>query len=369
MRVSVVAAIGLSLALLGCAGGASLVYEAAARDDVALASRSYNAYVDRRGYADPEALSAVAFAVLRDAARSDDARLRDAAFAALASLGQRARPALDALSSRDGVTGDRATALRYALDGRGRRPPPRLREALRSDDPERRAAGLASIRGRSSLARLTELSHDSHIAVRLAALGTLSSLGADAVEPLRASLDDSDPRIARGATAALFAAAPSVAIEALSPRLAGETTERSVDLARQLMAHGDPRGEAHLADALARAPDAVRVIAAAALSRRPSRREAALTALRSLSARADESTAARANAALAITGDDAALSRLREAMWSRDASVRRLAVSLWPRAAVSAGASAVDPLAVMLTDRDRALAVSAAAGVIAIATR
>lgn len=391
-------AVVLALALSGCSGALASIRAAASQGDVARAARLYHAYVDNRGYADPEALSVVAMEVLRQCASSDDARVRAATFALLKTLGPLARPALEPLARREGVVGDRAAALLHELDGRDGTPPQRLREALRSPDVERRIAGMSSLRGRSGLRRLVTLAHDDDPRVRATAVTLLGAYGTSAVEALRAALTDADPRVRMLAPSALMTASASAAGESLGALLTPDATALSIESARVLASHGDARGVTHLLDALQHAAGELRAQAASAagalptaseatlaalmrdrdpevalriatvMLRRPQRRQAALTALRALAARREATLSLRAYVALGATGDEHAQRAVVEAMWSSDESVRRLAAGAWPRV-VGAEASAVDPLALLLTDADRVLAATAAAGVVAIAAR
>lgn len=395
MRLCVVA---LTLALAGCSGALASIRAAASQGDIVRATRLYHAHVDNRGYADPEALAVVAAEVLRQCALSEDPRVRSAAFAALRSLGALARPTLEALSLREGAVGDRAAALRYELDGRVSAPPPRLREALRSADVERRIAGMSSLRGRAGLRRLVALSRDDDPRVRAAAVTLLGAHGEPAAEALRDALSDADPRVRMLVPSALMAASSSAASGALGPLLTPDASALSIEAARVLASHADARGSAHLLDALTRATGELRAQAASAASalgashdralaplmtdrdaevalriatllvRREAHRQAALAALRALSSRPEATVSVRADVALAGAGDERAQRSVARAMWSSEDAARRLAVSAWPRIA-GPEASAVDPLALLLTDADRALAATAAAGVLTLAAR
>ncbi len=395
VRLRVVA---LALALSGCSGALASIRAAASQGDISRAARLYHAHVDSRGYADPEALAVVAVEVLRRCAASDDARVRSATFALLKSLGALARPALEPLARRDGVVGDRAAALLYELDGRDSAPPQRLREALRSADVERRIAGISSLRGRSGLRRLVTLARDDDPRVRAAAVTSLGPLGGPAAEALQVALSDADPRVRMLAPSALMSASTDVAVGALVALLTPEASALSIEAARVLASHGDARGGAHILDALQRATGELRAQAASAAAslpraneatlaalmtdrdpevalristamlRREGRRPSAVSALRALASRPEAAVSVRAYVALATTGDERAQRSVAEAMWSSDESVRRLAAGAWPRV-VGAESSAVDPLALLLTDADRALAATAAAGVLAIAAR
>jgi hypothetical protein len=392
------AALALASVLLGCSAELAAIRTAAARGDIARASRLYHTYIDRRGYADPEALVELSREVLRQCATSDDARVRAVTFNTLRTLGEPARPILEVLTRRDDASGDRAAAMLYELDGRDRAPPPRLRTALESDDLERRLAGLSSLRGRTGAHRLAELSRDAEPKLRLAAVVALGAHGADAVEALRAALTDADARVRMVTPGALMTASPSAAVETLAPLVVGEVSALSIESARVLAAHGDARGVTHILAALQRGPDELRAQAASAaaslprghesalapfmsdrvpevavaiasvLVRRDTHRVAATMALHTLSARPESAVSLRASMALAVAGDDREQRVVAGAMWSSDAALRRMAVGVWTRI-VGAEASGVDPLALLLTDSDRGLAAMAAAGVLTIVSR
>ncbi len=416
---------------LGCAGATSQVRRAAERGDVASALHLYDDYVEERGEGDPDLLSDVAMAALREAASSGDPRARSAGFSALRGLGSHARDVLVALSSRPGVVGDRAASVLFELDGRRGRVPPRLRAALRSDDSERRLAGLVMLRGARGLRRLVALSHDgdpqiraavvrelarrrgqadaaralvervredTDPSVRTAAVMALGAHGHEGVEALTAALSDRDPIVRMAAPSALMAAAPDEAATALEALLTPEVTNLSIEAARVLANRRDERAERYVLDALQHARAALRPQAAVAaqalseahgealapllhdadpevairigaiLARRERYREAAVAALRPIASRPDGFVAIRALGVLAGVNDPWAREPIRQALQSSDANVRRLAVIAWPQAIGSQGGDC-DPLAPLLRDPDRSVALLAAMEIVLIAAR
>lgn len=416
---------------LGCSGATTQVRRAAERGDLAGALRLYTEYVEERGDGDPDLLSDVALATLREAAESDDARLRSAGFSALRGIGVHARDVLEGLASRPGVVGDRAASVLFELDNRSGRPPERLRLALRSGEVERRVAALVTLQGPRGLRRLVRLSRDADATlraaavrelarrhgeptateallarvredadatVRAAAVMALGGHGDDAVEALRAALADADPMVRMAVPSALMAASHDAAVEALTALLTPECSNLSIEAARVLASRHEEAAEAYIVDALhhARAPlrpqaavaaqslsDArlaelaplmldgdteVSIRVAAILARKDRFRAEAVAALRPLAERPDGFVAVRALGVLAGVGEAWARDRVREAFASSDANVRRLAVIAWPQAIGPQGGDC-DPLAPLLRDADRSVALLAAMEIVLIAAR
>ncbi len=419
------------LSALGCSGATVQVRRAAERGDLAGALRLYNDYVEERGDGDPDLLAEVALATLKAAAESDDARLRSAGFSALRGIGVHARDALEALATRPGVVGDRAASVLFELDNRSGRPPERLRAALRSGDTERRVAALVTLQGPRGLGRLIRLSRDPDATlraavvralarrrgepaaaraliarlaedtdppVRSAAVMALGGHGDDAVETLRAALTDADPIVRLAAPAALMAASHDAAVEALNPLLTPEMTNLSIEAARVLASRHDEAAERYIVGALHHARAALRPQAAVAaqslsdaqlaslaplmadpdtevsirvaaiLARKSQHRDDAIAALRPLASRPEGFVAIRALGVLAGIGDGWARDHVREALASSDANVRRLAVVAWPQA-IGAQGGDCEPLAPLLRDADRSVALLAAMEIVLIAAR
>jgi HEAT repeat protein len=270
----------LAVAAVGCAGAAGPIRSAARQGDLATALRLYQEYTEARGLGDADLLAEVAAQVLRDAAGSDDVRVRAAGFSAIAGLGSRGRDLLEALAERPGVVGDRAAAALYELNGRSGAAPARLTAALRSRDRERRAAGMVTLRGpagarrltrwlrrgrhaqlRASAARalarwrgdttatealVTALRDDPDAMVRAAAAMALGGRGEDVADALLAALEDRDGMVRMAVPSALMAAAPGRAREALAEMLVDPPTALAVEAGRVLVARGDERGDAYL---------------------------------------------------------------------------------------------------------------------------
>gem|GEM_PF-1212831 len=430
-RVLLLLALVALAAFLGCASAASPIRRAVAAGDLPGALRRYDEYVDERGDGDPDLLAEVALAVLRDAAASDDPRVRPAGFAALRGIGAAGREALEQLATRPGVVGDRATAALFEQDGRRGPTPPRLRAALRSDDTERRVAALVTVRGRTAVQRLTDLSRDreplvraaavrefarrrgvaaaaaalterarddADPSVRAAAVMALGAQGEAAVPAIAAALQDRDVIVRMAAPAALVAAIGDAAAATLLPLLTDAPNNLAVESARVLVTRGDHAAEAYVLRVIADGPPALRAQAAVAaaslapahgaalaplltdrdpevairvgaiLVRRDDYRAAAIEALRPLAARPDGFVAIRALGALAGAGDPWALDPVRAALTAPDATVRRLAVMVWPQAIGPRGTDC-DALAPLLRDADRSVALLAAMQVIIIAAR
>lgn len=418
-------------AALGCSGATTRVRSAAERGDLVGALRLYNEYVEERGDGDPDLLADVALTVLRDAASSDDARVRSAGFSALRGIGVHGRDALEALATRAGVVGDRAASALFELDNRSGRPPERLRAALRSNDTERRTAALVSLQGPRGLRRLARLSRDPDAAlraavvrelarrrgeraatvalvacassdadpsVRTAAVMALGGHGEEGVETLRAALTDADSIVRLAAPSALMAASREEAERALTPLLTPEVSNLSIEAARVLASRRVEVAERYVIDALHHARAQLRPQAAVAaqalpesrfdelaplvadpdpevsiriasiLVRSERHRAEAAAALRPLGARPDGFVAVRALGVLASIGDAWARDRVREAFASSDANVRRLAVIAWPQA-IGAQGSDTEPLAPLLRDADRSVALLAAMEIVLIAAR
>ena len=418
-------------AALGCSGATTQVRRAAERGDLVGALRLYNDYVEERGDGDPDLLAEVALTVLRDAASSDDARVRSAGFSALRGIGVHAREVLEALATREGVVGDRAASVLFELDNRSGRPPERLRAALRSSDTERRTAALVILQGPRGLRRLVRLSRDPDATLRAAVVRELARLrgehaaaeaiiacasndadpsvhtaavmalgghGHDGVETLLAALHDADSIVRLAAPSALMAASHEDAARALAPLLTPDVSNLSVEAARVLASRHDEAAENYIVEALhhARAPlrpqaavaaqslspshfddiaplaadpdPEVSIRIASILSRSERHRAEAVAALRPLAERPDGFVAVRALGVLANLGETWARDRVREAFASSDANVRRLAVIAWPQAIGPQG-SDTEPLAPLLRDADRSVAMLAAMEIVLIAAR
>ncbi len=266
--------------LAGCGTVTADLRAAVRRGDVVGALRLYRAYAEDRGAGDADVLAEVAARVLRNAAESSDASERSAGFGAIAALGTRGRDLLEALARRDGLTGDRATAALYDLDGRRATPPTRLVAALRSGERERRIAGMVTLRGGRGARRLvawlgdddaqlrvaaaralarwrteTEVTEalaaalrtDADPMVRAAAVMALGGRNDDGVAAaLAAALADRDPLVRMAAPSALVASSPTDGREAVAALLVDPPTTLAVEAARVLSARGDERGDAYL---------------------------------------------------------------------------------------------------------------------------
>lgn len=420
--------LALGLGLVACTGVGPQVRRALARGDIPAALRLYRQYEDERGAGNADLLSDVALGILREAAGSDDARVRSAGFAALRSTGIRGKDTLETLAERPGVVGDRAAAALHDLDGRTGTPPPRLTLALASTDTERRVAGmailgarstrtligllrdgdpvirraaaqrLARVRNRPATVALTTLARtDTDAGVRSAAVMALGAQGPDAATALVGALSDPDIVVRLAAPSSLMGSSPDDAAEALAPLLTGEPTDLSLEAARVLASHGNPSAEAFIIAALDSSRSEIRSQAAVAanalpegrvealaahlgggdpevvlrlaaiLTRRAEYRERALAALQPLSVRPQPFLAIRALQALASAGDPTAAGPIREALTVPDADIRRMAVLAWPEVAGTSGD--VDPLVPLLSDPDRSVALMAAAEVVLIASR
>jgi HEAT repeat protein len=419
------------MASLGCASAAAPVRRAVAAGDLATALRHYDTYVEERGDGDPDLLAEIALAVIREAASSPDAATRAAGFAALRGIGTAAHDTLEQLAARPGAVGDRAAAALFEMDGRRGRPPRRLREALQSDDAERRIAAMVILRGRRAVPRLTTFAHEDDPRIRLAAVRELArrrrdvvvagvlaersrddpdpsvraaavmALGAQgepAVAALAAALQDRDSVVRMAVPAALAAAGGEGATATLEALMVDPPTSLGVEAARVLLGRGHDGAVAYVLRVLADGTPPLRAQAAVAaaaipashgtalvpflgdrdpevalrigavLVRRDEHRQAAIDALRPLAVRPDGFVAVRALGALAHGGDPWALDPLRQALRSSDATVRRLAVMAWPQAIGSRGTDC-DTLAPLLTDTDRSVALLAAMQIIVIAAR
>ena len=192
--------------LAGCGTATADLRAAVRRGDVVGALRLYRAYAEDRGAGDADVLAEVAARVLRNAAESSDASERSAGFGAIAALGTRGRDLLEALARRDGVTGDRATAALYDLDGRRATPPTRLVAALRSGERERRIAGMVTLRGGRGARRLVAWLGDDDAQLRVAAARALARwrTETEVTEALAAALrTDADPMVRAAAVMAL----------------------------------------------------------------------------------------------------------------------------------------------------------------------
>lgn len=414
-----------------CASGVSPVRSYARSAQIHEALVAYRSFVETRGEGDPDLVAEIALASLKAQCGSRDESARSACFSALRGLGVRAFDLLDELARRPDVVGDRAASTRYEMERRDGDPPRRLRDAAASDDRERRVAGMASLRGRRGRetligwlqsedpqlrqAALYELarSHrhpralaavrqialeDPNRVARLGAASTLGSYGADAAPTLAALFQQGDPSMRLAVASAWFAVDAEAAEVALREQLAtGDVNSVNIECARVLASHHDEAAGAFLlramsagrrelraqaavtsamlagshADGLALAlesPDpevALRV--AATLLRQPEHRARAAEVLRRLSASLDGFVAVRALATLAQRGDPSTLEPLRRALRAPDPSVRRMAVMAWPEAL--GGGTDCDPIAPLLLDPDRSVALLAAVEIILIAAR
>lgn len=415
----------------GCASAAGPVRAATRQGDVATALRLYQGYSEARGQGEADLLAEVAMRVLQNAAASDDAPTRAAGFSAIAGLGVRGRDLLETLSEQPGVVGDRAAATLYELNGRSGTAPVRLRAALRSDDRERRSAGMVTLRGARGARRLvrwlttgdaplramaaralarwrddttvtaalvTALHDDADAMVRAAAAMALGGRGEDVAEALLAALEDRDTIVRMAVPSALMAAAPGRGREALETLLVEPPTPLSVEAARVLVTRADERGDEYLLRVMGtaarhelRAQAAVGSVGmstrqtealrrflrdddhevalrvASALARLDAIRPEALAALRPLARLPDGFVAIRALAVLAQHGDSAVADPIREALDSPDPTVRRLAVLAWSDA--TGASDDCDPLAPRLRDDDRSVALLAAVEIVLIAAR
>jgi len=420
----------VALVGLGCAGPARSVRAAALRGDVLGALRSYQGLVAERGEGDPDLLAEVALTVIQRAAESPDLDVRAAGFGAIRALGVRGRDMLEGLARRDGPTGDRAVAALYDLDGRRGRPPQRLRQAARRSDLEGRTLGAVTLRGSrglgvlrgwavdsdagvrvlaaqhlgrfrgeaAALELLTAMSlHDADRGVRTVATSALGGFGADAVPVLRAVLAGSDGSARMSAPSALMAAAPTEAEGWLVGYLEGPVSAFTVECARALAMRGHGPAEDYLLEVMregrrelraqaavgaamlarTRPADLVPMLAldepevvlrvAVVLGRIAAHRAAALERLRVLARHPDGFVAVRALGSLGGRDGASTLDGLRRALGAPDAGVRRVAVMAWAEALE--GGSDCDPLAPLLTDPDRSVALLAAVQIVLIAAR
>lgn len=418
----------LALALFGCAGPSRAVRDAIRREDLAAALGAYERYVEARGDGDADLLADIALATLRRLAASDEPGERNAGFAALRASGALGLDALEALALREGVVGDRAALTLWELRDRDAAAPPRLRDALRSHDRERRLAGLSALRPARARRRLLRLLGDGDPVIRAAAAQRLSSLRGDqvtdallsrlsddpddgvraacvrslggrerGVDAISAALDDRSTFVRMAAPAALVASSLDAARTRLIPLLERGINALSVEAARALAARDVEEGVRLLfaamrgdraplraqaavaasslarrhADALASlldADDAELVLrVATALSRGGPRRDVALRALRRLARSPDGFIAVRALQSLAARGDAGVAEPLRQALASPEAGVRRVAVLAWGDLVGASGD--LDALAPLLRDEDRSVVALAAMQIILGAAR
>lgn len=418
------------VALLGCAGQGRVVREAAVRGEVGVALRAYARLVESRGEGDPDLLADVAMATLERAATQDDIAVRAAGFSGLRSLGVRSRDVLERLARSPGPVGDRASAALYDLDGRRGDPPRRLREAARRGDTEGRVLGAVALRGRRGrrtllawtrdrdpIVRLTAAQYlgrlrddadalealatlsrdDADRGVRTVATSALGGHGAAALPALRAVLEGDDPPARMSAPGALMAAAPEEAEALLRPFLSMPVDAFVVESARALAGRGVAPAQTLLIEVMRRGRRELRAQAAvaapmllqsqaaalvecleleepevvlrvaAALVRDPNHRDRARGAMRRLAMHPDGFVAVRATAALGALGEPGTLSALRRALASPEPGVRRVAVMAWSDALQ--GGADCDPLAPLLGDPDRSVALMAAVQIVLIAAR
>lgn len=393
------------------------------------AMQRYRAAERERGGPSGEALASLAMGLLERAAAAEDSRERSAGFAALRSLGVRARESLRALSVRPGVVGDRAAAMLWEVNQGELGPERRLAEASRSEDPERRVAGLvwfeanndlaglvaaldalrpevraaaaARLRRRGASSALDALAaralHDPEELVRLAAIQSLAGAGEGAVSPLREALRDAEHVVRMAAMGALARVSRDAAREPLLAILDGPDLSESLEAAR-LLAPGEPRavsrllrgleapnpqeraqaavGVSSLGDSFAEAlsphiEDAdveVRLRVGALLLRRsPALRERVLRALRPATRHADPLVAVRALSVLSEVQEESAAEGLRGALRAPNANIRRIAAVAWGN--LAAGTGEVEPLLPLLEDEDRSTRLVAAAEIVRSAAR
>lgn len=427
--VSPLRAVTLVFALAACAGPSRGVRDALRRADVASALGAYERFVEARGDGDADLLADIALVTLRRFASSDDPGERSAGFAALRSVGPLGVDALEPLALREGVVGDLAALTLWEVRGREGAPPPRLRAALRSDDRERRLAGLRGLRPTRSRRRLLRLLRDTDPAMRAAAAARLSALRSDGVTeallaalrddavddvraacvrslggrgdevfaPLAAALEDRSAFVRMAAPSALVATSLDDARARLLPTLVTPATPLRVETARALAARGDDDAARYLLDAMRGDRASLRAQAAvasttllrahgpalaplldaddpelvlrvaSALSRAEPHRDAAMRALRRLARSPDGFVAARALQTLAARGDAGLSEPIRQALASPEAGVRRVAVMAWGELTGASGD--VDALAPLLRDEDRSVVALAAMQIILAAAR
>ncbi len=413
---------------VACVGTAPEVRRAIHRGDIPNALRLYQTYVSERGEGNADLLADVSLAILARAAGSNDPLERAAGFSALRSLGVRAGTVLEPLAEREGVVGDRATAALRDLDGDNGAPPPRLLAALGSADAERRVAGVSALGahdGPALIALLTDREPtvrrtvalrlarvhtnlalraltgcargDANGGVRASAVAALGQQGPAAATALVGALTDPDIIVRLAAPAALMNASPDDAAEVLSGMVNGEPTDLTLDAARVLAQHNDPRAASFIVDALgsprpdiraqaavaagvlpdsamaraaehlADADPEVALRLAAVLVRHGPYRDRSFAVLHQLAARPDAFIAIRALQALAAVGDATAAVPIREALAVSDPAIRRMAVLAWPDVVSASGN--VEPLRPLLTDADRSVALLAAVEIVLIAGR
>ncbi len=418
-------------AVVACSTPRSRIRHVADQGDVAGALRMYAAHVRERGVPNADALTDIALAVMRRAASSSDARERNAGFAALRSLGPRARDTYGQLVDRPGAVGDRALSALYELDGREGPPPTRLMLAAGTSDPERIVAGLVAFDARRDVAALVaalttewpevrraaahrlarfrespaathalaeQALHDADAMVRAACVGALAGHGTPGVDAIVHALDDADVTVRLVAIGALSMASPREAHDRLSPWLTdGHEPMLALEAARSLASRGEGEAIEYVLAALESPRDDLRAQAAVAAVSLPERllerlaphiedadaevririagrfagleayRPRVIRALRPLALRPDPLLAVRALDVLAEARDPGAAGPLRGALGSHDASVRRMAVLAWSRLAGTSGET--DPLAPLLEDPDRSIRLMAAAEIVRIASR
>ena len=424
--------VGLALLLVaGCNTPRIQIRRTAEQGDVTGALRMYRAHVQERGAPNADALADVALVVMRRAAESSDARERNAGFAALRSLGTRARDVFGRLASRPGVVGDRATSALFEIDGRDGPPPQRLTLAVGTSDPERIVAGLVAVDARHDVPGLIralatewpevrraaaqrlshyrgdpqaahslaiQALHDPDDMVRAACVTALATHGAAGVDAIVHALDDPELTVRLVAIWSLARAMPSVAHERLGPWLTdGHDPMTALEAAHALAAEGDGEAAQYVIHALDDTREDVRAQAAVAASSLPERyfdaiaahiedadvevririaarfasREAyrarVIRALRPVALRPDPIVAVRALEVLAEASDPGAAGPLRGALASPDATVRRIAVMAWSHLAGTSGET--DPLGPLLEDSDRSIRLMAAAEIVRIASR
>ncbi len=400
------------------------------RGDVFGALRAYQVLVRERGEGDPDLLAEVALTTLQRAAESPDSAERAAAFGALRGLGVRGRELLELLGRRPGLTGDRAVAALYDLDGRRGTPPARLRQAALRPDAESRALGAVALRGRRGLRVLLAWARDldplvrvlaaQHLGrrggvpealealsglcqgdpdrgVRTVATSALGGHGEAALPTLRRVFAGDDPSARMSAPSALLAAAPDEAEALLAGALGSAPSAFTVECARALASRGHAGAGDYLLEVMRRGRRDLRAQAAVGatmlvreraeelaglleaddpevvlrvavvLGRVAGHREAARRALEALARHPDGFVAVRATGSLGSTGEPWVREDLRRALRSPAPSVRRVAVLSWAEALQ--GGADCDPLGPLLVDPDRSVALAAAVQIVLIAAR
>lgn len=420
----------LLVLLCGCVGASRAVRRAADRGDLRAALSAYRELVDARGEGDPEVLAVIAWATLRTAASSDDPAWRSAGFAALRGLGERANSLFEALASRPGVVGDRATAALWELHGPSEQRRARLHLALTSSGQERRIAGMTLFsrgnaraalirlsndpdpriraeairllaRGRCSRRvreRLGEIVHtDASADVRAAAVRALGACGERAVSALERGLNDPELFVRMAVPSALLSASREHGRQLVTTLVGAHPDPLSVEAARALSQARDDDIDTWLLGVMRDGSQSLRVQAAvaahtlaarhpnelarylndtnpeivlrvaAALARVDGQRQRAREALRRLSHSLDGFVAVRALSALAMLGEGDLDEPVRGALRAPDSTVRRIAVLVWSDVRDVSRDS--DELAPLLRDPDRSVALIAAVQIVLAAAR